>query len=98
MKDFFKLAEEKLEDLQDKIDAQYGENADVFEENNTIKVEFDSGEIYIISININSQEIWFASPTSGAHHYKIVDDLWKNTRDSQAKNLEDQIFFDLKNA
>lgn len=39
----------------------------------------DKGE-YVLHWHTPTQQLWFASPTSGASHYAFDDHQWRNTR------------------
>ncbi|MFV0320972.1 MAG: iron donor protein CyaY [Alphaproteobacteria bacterium] len=78
----FNIESEKLLiDLFNQLDALYGDDADIDEDGESLTIEFDNGQIWLINIQSHHQEVWLSSPLTGAHHYKLMQDKWLNTRD-----------------
>ncbi|MFV0432148.1 MAG: iron donor protein CyaY [Alphaproteobacteria bacterium] len=78
---FIKEAQKTLDALFNQIDELYGDKADVDMDDESLKIEFDSGQTWLLNIQSHHQELWLSSPHTGAHHYKFNDGIWKNTRD-----------------
>ncbi len=78
---FNHLADQKLEFLQDHIES-FLETAEVDLLNETLTVILGSGQQYIINKHNPTQQIWVASPISGAHHFRYDEDnqTWCNVR------------------
>jgi frataxin len=82
--EFHQRADQKLEFLQDHIESLL-EDADVDLVDETLTVILTSGQQYIINKHAPTQQIWVASPVSGAHHfrYDTQADVWCNVRTGQ---------------
>ena len=93
--DFNQMADRKLEELQDHIESLL-ESAEVDLLDETLTVILESGGQYIINKHNPTQQIWVASPVSGAHHfrYDTQDQQWINVRTSQI--LDDLLDQELK--
>ncbi len=73
-------AKEILENLFNQIDDLYGDEADVDEDGESLTIAFDKGQVWLVNIQSHHQEIWLSSPLTGAHHYKLIEQKWVNTR------------------
>lgn len=82
--EFHQRADQKLEFLQDHIESLL-EDADVDLLDETLTVILTSGQQYIINKHAPTQQIWVASPVSGAHHFRYdgQGDVWCNVRTGQ---------------
>ena len=83
--EFHQRADQKLEALQDHIESLL-EDADVDLLDETLTVILTSGQQYVINKHAPTQQIWVASPVSGAHHFRYDAqlDVWCNIRTGQA--------------
>lgn len=78
----FNIESEKLLiDLFNQLDELYGDDADIDEDGESLTIEFNDGQTWLINIQVHHQEVWLSSPLTGAHHYKLQQDKWMNTRD-----------------
>lgn len=78
----FNIESEKLLiDLFNHLDELYGDDADIDEDGESLTIEFDNGQTWLINIQSHHQEVWLSSPLTGAHHYKLTQGKWLNTRD-----------------
>ncbi len=82
--EFHQRADQKLEALQDWIETLL-EDADVDLLDEALTVILTSGQQYIINKHAPTQQIWVASPVSGAHHFRYDEqvDVWCNVRTGQ---------------
>jgi iron donor protein CyaY len=95
--EFYKICDETLEKLQEKLEE--------FDENQDLDVEYSDGileililendKIFIINRNAGNQKIWYSSPVSGADYFSYNQDLkkWLNAKNI---DLEEKLFGELK--
>ncbi len=91
---FETAAKEILESLFKQIDDLYGDKADVDENSDSLTVYFENDQTWLVNIQLHHQEIWLSSPITGAHHYKLKNNQWINTRDEKSR-LNDTLLAEL---
>ncbi len=77
---FEAAAKGMLETLFNQVDDLYGDDADIDEAGDSLTIAFDNGQTWLINIQSHHEEIWLSSPLTGAHHYRLQDNKWLNTR------------------
>ncbi|TCS63126.1 iron donor protein CyaY [Varunaivibrio sulfuroxidans] len=94
-KTFHLRADETLETVFDKIEAQLGDRADVDWEEGILTVAWDGGETYVINKHAPNSQIWMSSPLSGASHFSwdAAAAAWCNTRGGEEllQTLEEEL-------
>lgn len=81
MNDFHKEAERTLNKTADFFEEAWPE-ADVELLEDTLVVTLPTGQQYVINKHGVTQQIWLASPFTGAHHFYFSEAQWKCTRTS----------------
>ena len=92
--EFNKIAEHTLEKLTrdiEQADQEYLLEIDRI--GPVLTIELEDGREYIINKHDASQEIWVASPVSGASHFHHQEGVWKNR---QGEILENMLAKELK--
>ncbi len=49
----------------------------------SLAFELPDGRPYLLNYHGVTQQIWLASPLTGAHHFRLQDGRWISTRDAQ---------------
>ena len=49
----------------------------------SLAFDLPDGRPYLLNYHGVAQEIWLASPISGAHHFRLQDGLWISTRGTE---------------
>ena len=93
---FKEVAINHLEELFEAMDQQYGDKYEIEFDGESINIPLVNGMI-IINLHGPMQQIWLASPVSGAHHYGFDGQQWRNTREED-KSITKIINHDLANS
>jgi CyaY protein len=79
MDDFHKVSTLALEEVSDFFEFSWPE-ADVDLLDETLTVTLPKSRQYVINKHGVTQQIWVASPFSGAHHFHMKEGEWRCTR------------------
>ena len=60
---------------------------DVEDDQESLTLSID-GKVMLLTLNSPLQQIWYASPISGAHHYAADHSRWLSTRNTNEDLLE----------
>lgn len=60
---------------------------DVEDDQESLTLSID-GKVMLLTLNSPLQQIWYASPISGAHHYAADHSRWLSTRNANEDLLE----------
>jgi len=78
MEDFHKISEKMLEVVGDFFESTWPK-ADADLVDGTLTVSVPNGQ-YVINKHGVTQQIWVASPFTGAHHFRFKEGVWRCTR------------------
>jgi iron donor protein CyaY len=73
-----------MESLADKLEAN--KDLDVDYNGKMLSIELNSGQVYLINFHEPTNQLWLASPVSGAHHFSLKENQWQSTRDGTGLN------------
>ena len=77
---FVRFVTNYLDTLLEKIEESYWSVVECELNEGVLKVQTETGEIFIINRNIPRQELWLSSPFSGGAHFSYSGQEWLNTR------------------
>ena len=95
---FIKKAKDIIEEIFNQINKNY-QDIDIDLIENVLTIEISEAKIFIISIHEPTEQIWYSSPISGAHHFEMDEGKvsWKNTRKKEFQ-FPDIIYSEIQEA
>ena len=83
-REYLRVVEHYLEDLQDKLDEVMEDNSGVVEDvslhQSVLQLEMADSKIYVINKQTPNLQIWLSSPFSGPQRFDYQEGEWLNTR------------------